>query len=333
MRLLTISLLATILIALSGCSRDASRSEIKEETRSAAPREASAPNTTAAEQRNEEGSATSASSRGTAGGEQAQFKKVSLEDPNQQPTAPTERKIIRNANLSIETDNPTESQRRVSAIAEAKGGFVVTTDAKQQNAEGQLKPVSVVTVTVRVPAAQFAAVLDEIRGTGARVSQEKITGQDVTEEFIDIEARIRTQKALEAQFMEIMKQARTVSDALEVQRQISVVRTEIERHEGRRRFLENQSSLSTITVTFQPPTQIVSTAGFFYSVKRAFGEGLDAAATITLFFVQAIVTLLPILLFIFLPIGLLLRYILRRFRRAQMARQLAREPQTVPPTQ
>jgi chromosome segregation ATPase len=75
----------------------------------------------------------------------------------------------------------------------------------------------------------------------------------VTEEYIDLEARLRTQKALEAQFLEIMKQAHKISDALEVQRQIAEVRADIERIEGRRRFLENQSALSTITLMLQTP--------------------------------------------------------------------------------
>jgi hypothetical protein len=65
----------------------------------------------------------------------------------------------------------------------------------------------------------------------------KTTGQDVTEEYIDLEARLRSKKALEAQFLEIMKQAHKISDALEVQSQIADVRADIERIEGRRRFL------------------------------------------------------------------------------------------------
>ena len=75
----------------------------------------------------------------------------------------------------------------------------------------------------------------------------------MTEEYIDLEARLRAQRALEAQFLEIMKTANKVSDALEVQRELANVRSEIERVEGRRRFLENQSSLSTIKVVLQTP--------------------------------------------------------------------------------
>ena len=86
----------------------------------------------------------------------------------------------------------------------------------------------------------------------------KISGQDVSEEYLDLEARLRTKKALEAQFLEIMKQARKVQDALDVQSQLADVRTEIERLEGRRRFLENQAALSTITTTLQMPQPIIA---------------------------------------------------------------------------
>ena len=106
--------------------------------------------------------------------------------------------------------------------------------------------------------------------------QEKITGQDVTEEFIDLEARIKTQKALELQFLEIMKQAHKVEDALEVQRQIAEVRTEIEKLEGRKRFLENRASLSTITVSLQSPTAIVvNTSGFGRNMREAVADSVE----------------------------------------------------------
>jgi hypothetical protein len=243
----------------------------------------------------------------------------------------TERKLIRNAQMTLESGNPGDSQRRISSIAEAHGGFVVSSESRQTNAEGQLKPEMTVAVTIRVPAARFDAVIDEIRGAGSRVAQDKVTTQDVTEEYIDLEARIRAKQALEAQFMEIMKQARTVSDALEVQRQLSDVRAEIERLEGRRRFLENQTSLSTITVNIMPPSQIVSSTGFFYSVKRAFADGLDVAALITLGLIRLFIALVPILIFIVLPVYLLLRYLIRRARGRRPVVAAQPQQQTQPP--
>jgi hypothetical protein len=145
----------------------------------------------------------------------------------------------------------------------------------------------------------------------------KQTGKDVTEEFIDLDARLRTQRALEAQFLEIMKRADKVSDALEVQTQLAAVRTEIERVEGRRRFLENQAALSTINVTLQPPASLVNvnTSGFFAGIKSAFGDGIDIAAAIILGIIRFGIALLPVLLFIVFPLALLWRLLRPRLRR------------------
>lgn len=177
------------------------------------------------------------------------------------------RKIIRNANLSVEVASPTEVQRKIVSIAETHQGFVVTSEAIQRTDQDTSKPLITVNLAVRVPAAQFNQTMEEIRATGTRVIQEKVTGQDVTEEFMDLDARIKNQKALEVQFLEIMKRAGKVEDALSVQSELAEVRTEIEKLEGRRRFLENQSSLSTINVSLQSPTQIVNATGFWYSIK------------------------------------------------------------------
>ncbi len=226
-----------------------------------------------------------------------------------------ERKIIRNANLTVEVTSPGDSQHKIVSIAESHQGFVVTSEANQRSVEDKSRPEMTVNLVVRVPAAQFNQVMDEIRAVGARVIQEKVTGQDVTEEFMDLEARIKNQKALELQFLEIMKRAGKVDDALSVQRQLAEVRTEIEKLEGRRRFLENQSSLSTINVTLQPPTQIVNATGFWYSVRSAFSDGVDVATGIVLFLIRAIIALLPILVLIVLPIGLIAKLGIRVLRR------------------
>lgn len=234
-----------------------------------------------------------------------------------------ERKIIRNANLTIEVASPGDSQRRIVSIAEAHQGFVVTSEATQRTTEDKTKPEITVNLVVRVPAAQFNQAMEEIRAVGARVTQEKITGQDVTEEFIDLEARMKNQKALEAQFLEIMKRASKVEEALNVQQELAEVRTEIEKLEGRRRFLENQASLSTINVTLQPPTQIVNAAGFWYSIRSAFSDGVDMAAAIILFLIRAIIALLPILIFIVLPSALITKFVFRRVRRKRSPGQVA----------
>ena len=234
-----------------------------------------------------------------------------------------ERKIIRNAELTLELDAPAEAQRKLASLAESHGGYVVTAESHQQDARGDGVP-PIVSVEMRVPAARFDAAVAEVRALGGRVRQEKISGRDVTEEYIDLEARLRAQRALEAQFLEIMKRSGNVAEALEVQRALGSVRSEIERVEGRRRFLENQSSLSTIKVVLQTPAPLVSkqTSGFFAGLRRAFGNGLDTAAAIVLNLVEFAVAAAPVVVILGVPLYLLWRFLRRRFpRRARPTEQ------------
>ena len=259
---------------------------------------------------------------------QAVMQPVSLTQADQSQASQqvaVERKIIRDADINLEVASPAEGQRKLGTIAEAHGGFVVTSETRlQDNAARDSQPAEIATVQLRVPASHFDAALAEIRAIGSRVRSVKETGKDVTEEFIDLDARLRTQRALEAQFLEIMKRADKVSDALEVQTNLASVRMEIERVEGRLRFLENQAALSTINVTLQPPASLVSvnTSGFFAGVKSAFGDGIDIAADIILGFIRFGIALLPVLVLIVLPLVLLWRLIRPRLRR---------RPKTVPP--
>jgi hypothetical protein len=311
MRTLKISLVTIALVGFTGCY--GARSD-----RSLAPAARSAPVThTALEE-----------TKGVAKGV-ALNQPVSLQqaDQNQTMTEAMSRKIIQDAEVTLEVNSPLETQRSVTSIAEAHGGFVVTSEAKQRQAEDPTQRVMDVTLMIRVPAPQFGPTRDAILGLSKHVLDNKNTGQDVTEEFIDLEARVKTQKALEAQFLEIMKQAHKVEDALEVQRQIADVRTEIEKLEGRKRFLENRSSLSTITVNLKAPTTIVVIAtGFGSDVKEAIRESIEVTRGLILFLIRFVIVMIPIILFIFLPLGLVARYLIRRSRRTRPAQRLPIEP-------
>jgi len=264
--------------------------------------------------------ATTAESRRADSEPQVRMQQVSLTQAqdSQSVAEAMNRKILRNAELTLEVSDPGTAQRKITSIAESLGGFVVLSESKQRQSEG--KQDLVVNVVVRIPAQQFDAALNEIRSQGTSVIQEKATGQDVTEEYIDLEARIRTQKALELQFLEIMKQANKVADALEVQRQIADVRTEIEKLEGRKRFLENRATLSTITVNLQTPTPIVvSTSGFGRNIREAVADSITVAGAIVLFLIRFVIVMVPILVLIILPGALLARFIYRRSKRMQLS--------------
>ena len=179
-------------------------------------------------------------------------------------------------------------------------------------------------MVIRVPSDQFGGAIDQIRKLAVNLPAESLKSDDVTEEFIDLEAHVKTQKALELQFLEIMKQARKVEEALEVQRQLADVRAEIERLDGRKRFLENRAALSTITVNLQSPAPImVSSTGFGRSIRDAAADSLDIASGLVLFFVRSVIVLLPVAILVILPLGLTFRFLARRAKRIRLAQALA----------
>lgn len=287
-------------------------------------RSASLPTSTATNAQAEASSTTAGDLRtdGT-----VQFKKVSLADGEkaEETSAAFDRKIIRNADLTIEVSAPTDTQHRIVSIAESYGGFVVTSEAKQRESTEPAKRTLDIKLVVRIPEDRFGSALDQIRALTSSPIEEKVTGQDVTEEFIDLEARIRTQKALEGQFLQIMRQTGKIVDALEVQRQIAEVRSDIERLEGRKRFLENRSSLSTINVNIQTPKPVITVtqSGFGHSLREAVSDSVTLASDMVLLFARFVIMMVPVCLFFFLPMGLAIRYLIRRAKRMRLAQALA----------
>ncbi len=154
---------------------------------------------------------------------------------------PDEPLIIRTANLSVVVDDVAVAAGNIASYAVEKGGFEVNRNIyKQGNGWAG-------SVTIKIPSRSFDEGIDMIRGEG-EIKSQQTSGRDVTEEFVDVSAQLANLKATEEQFLEIMKKAFKIEDVLNVQRELSNVRSQIERMEGRKRYLETSASLSTITV-------------------------------------------------------------------------------------
>jgi len=223
-----------------------------------------------------------------------------------------ERKIIRNATLLLESKTPDETRAKVQALAEGKGGFVLSSEVNNSSGYATVK------IVVRVPAAQFPTMLAGLHGVGARVVSEAQTGQDVTDEFYDLEARLRSQRAVEAQYLEIMKKAVTIRETLDVQQKLGEIRVEIERAEGRRRLLENQATLSTITISIvrEAPPSVPYDPSLSAKLSRelngAVRDAGEVAMGIVIGSIRLFGVLLPVALMLVLPFGLIVRYFWRR---------------------
>lgn len=152
------------------------------------------------------------------------------------------RLVIRDANISLVVNNLNESRDKIVNFAETNQGYLVSADVygTEQNTRA--------TVTVRVPEAKFTETLNFIRSQGLKVTSESISGQDVTEEYIDLTGRLKSLEASRIRFQEILKNASTVDQILQVQREIDRVQMEIEQTTGRMEYLKKSSAMSKITV-------------------------------------------------------------------------------------
>jgi hypothetical protein len=226
-----------------------------------------------------------------------------------------ERRVIRTAELGLEAVEPVVAQRTITQLAEARGGFVLSADTSRTRAEDG-EEQTFVTVIFRVPSGAFDATLQTLRGLGS-VSTEKVTGKDVTEEYVDLEARLKAQHAIEEQYLAILKDAKGIPDILAVQQKLGEVRTEIERAEGRRRFLDSQTSLSTFTVHLAKHIEAVDASGpgFGTSIRKAGRDAVAVAIAIINGVIRLIGVLAPIALLLVLPAYLVIVALLRSRRR------------------
>jgi hypothetical protein len=151
--------------------------------------------------------------------------------------------IVYTARITLRVTNVGSAIESVSVLADRYGGYV----SGSTRTENDGSPAA--TVTLRVPAQDFQAVMAELRAGAERVLTENITSEDVTEEFTDLDAQLRSLRATEQQYLDLLRRANTVEDVLRVQQRLSEVRVQIERIEGRLRLLERRADLATITVT------------------------------------------------------------------------------------
>ncbi|SNQ62469.1 conserved hypothetical protein [Candidatus Methanoperedens nitroreducens] len=207
---------------------------------------------------------------------------------NNKNTIPVERKIISSAYLHMEVDSAESAVNKITNITQAHGGFI--SSSSQSSIGGRNNGQ----VTLRVPQADFYPAIEEIEALGT-VGSKQVSGQDVTGEFIDLDARLGNLKKQELRLQEILKTAVTVKDVLEVEHELERVRGEIERLTGRLNFLNQSVEMSTIMVSAVEPTSFVSGgSGVVDTLRQAAGGFIESLRSIVIFTGY----ILPILLFI-----------------------------------
>jgi hypothetical protein len=164
-----------------------------------------------------------------------------------------DRKIVRTATLELEVEDVAAAVQEAEDVAVAARGFVsesnVFVDAPPgPDGDGTPKRTQTASVTIRVPAEAYSSVMSKLRGIAKEVRSERSEASEVTEEFTDLEARLRNLEATEASYLELLAKAEDIPDILTVQDRLNGVRLEIEQVQGRINVLNSLVDLATITV-------------------------------------------------------------------------------------
>jgi hypothetical protein len=163
--------------------------------------------------------------------------------PGPEPGVPWGRRIVRHAALEIELDDVDRAIGRLTDLVEAAGGYVADTQVHSDE-----RGVARATVTAYLPPAAFGRALGDLERLG-HLRARRVTGQDVSEEFVDLEARTRNLERHEAQLLSFMGKAQKVADLVSLENELARVRGEIERLSGRLRFLRARTEMAGIQLS------------------------------------------------------------------------------------
>ena len=165
--------------------------------------------------------------------------------PEGQPTA-QERVVIYNAHVSLETNDIQGGLGKIRLLAESYGGYVASSSRSTYGTQSRAE------IAIRVPKDKFHAAVQEIETYG-KVLDEGTTSEDITQQYIDLKARLNNLQKQEEQLREIMDMARTVDEILKVESELASVRGEIESLQGQVNFLERNVEMSLISVALTEP--------------------------------------------------------------------------------
>ncbi|MBN1316434.1 MAG: DUF4349 domain-containing protein [Anaerolineales bacterium] len=229
-------------------------------------------------------------------------------------TQAQEQLVIRNANLSIVVKDTEQTMEAINSLVNGMGGWIVNSNLRE------VDDVKRGSISVRIPADQLDSFLDQVEEMANLVTNRLVTGEDVTDEYVDIQAQLTNLEATRDRVRNFLDQAKNVEEALQVNDKLSQLEGEIERLTGRKQYLEKSASYSQVSIDITPdelyqPIQV----GRWQPVGKAVNaiEALIKA-------IQFLIDLLIYIVLFFLPLGLIIFgpiYLVVRFLRKRRARR------------
>jgi hypothetical protein len=197
--------------------------------------------------------------------------------------------IIRTGTASLEVDTLEKAIGRVRDLASRAGGYLANSDI--QAVKGGVRGAS---IEIRVPSDRFEDLINGLGPIG-KLERVNVSAQDVGEEFTDISARVVNGRRLEQRLIELIA-TRTgkLSDVLEIERELARVREEIERMEGRLRYLEAHAAVSSLSIQVHEPGPVVGEQGSLAVLAEAFREAWRNSVSFLASGIAALGTMIPL---------------------------------------
>lgn len=250
-------------------------------------------------------------------GEAAESAAAEAGDLDVTHAADPERKIIYEADISLVVTDFPRAESEVPRLAKEHGGYLADVSIDRTAGEHRFGRWQ-----VRIPVDRFEPFLDALSDLGVPENRRQ-TAQDVTEEYIDLEARIANKKRLEERILELLQVSEgAIKDVIEVERELERVRSEIEQMEGRLRYLTNRIALTTVTITVREQRDYVPPEAptFLARIRQSWANSLVSLRRFGENVFVAIVAAIPWLVVLSVVVGPL---IWRMRRRRAMRRRAA----------
>lgn len=209
--------------------------------------------------------------------------------PEAKPSPPPElegleKKIIRNGNLTIESKDLKSSRAHLDSLVGFYSGYISSESFNDQ--EDQLS----YNITCRIPAEKFDLFLSGVESGPDKIISKSINANDVTEQYYDVKIRLENERKVEKRYLELLAQARSVKDILDIEEKLGKVRQEIESKEGRLRYLDDRVGYSTLNIWIYQKKDIkyepADRDGFGQRLKKSLHKGWQGFVDFILFFLR-----------------------------------------------
>jgi len=229
-----------------------------------------------------------------------------------------ERLVIKNANLSITVADPEEKIEAITALATSLGGYVVSSNTYQSYANsGEQVPEG--NITIRIPAGKLDSALAQIKAGVDEVNSENVSGEDVTDQYVDLQSRLDAKEAAEAQMLKIMEDATTTEETLAVYSELQYIQSDIEVLKGQINYYERSAATSSISteVIATEKAEPIEIGGWELgaTASKAIQNLINYLQGFMQFIINFILFVLPVLFTLILPFYLVfiaVRAIIRR---------------------